>query len=78
MAEADKQTLDQVEVAIMGNADAQVNTWQSLVKDGRRITNVALNVAIDPNNGQRTFEVKVDYAQSPTQTINAPASGGAL
>lgn len=54
------KSLSQVELAIMSWSDAQLSNWQSMVKDGRKISSVSLNIAVD-KEGTRSYDVAVDY-----------------
>lgn len=62
--------VDQVDIAIMGNMDANISNWQSLIKDGRRIQSIQVTVTIDQNN-QRSYSCDVAYSQVPTQESGA-------
>lgn len=70
--------IDQVGLAVAGLIDGQFPNWQALVKDGRKISSLTINVAVD-EKGQREFDVVVNYIlPAPTNTASSPASDGAI
>ena len=66
--------IDQVQLAIVGMIEGQFQNWQALVRDGRRIESLNIQMTNDASN-QREYEIIIGYSAAPTP---GPASNGAI
>lgn len=67
--------LSQTELAIMSWSDAQFNNWQSLAPVGKKISALSLVITVD-ENGRRSYDVDVTYAENTTQAASiSPPTG---
>lgn len=63
------KSLSQVELAVMSWADAQFSNWQSLIKDGRKISKISLTMDIS-STGERSYDIGVEYLE-PTNPVTS-------
>lgn len=64
----------QVELAMMSWSDAQISQWQSIIKDGRKISGFSIEMSTDAS-GQRSYSINVQYTNSTSSQTSGQLTG---